>query len=70
MGFVITIKVCSDWERTYFVQSMDEQEAKEKTFKMFRQTMSCWIPDTLQEAEEADEGFYMEVLAIVDQIII
>ena len=69
MGIVITIKVGFDWERTYFVQSMDEYEAKEKAYKMFKQTMSCSLPDTLEEAE-ADESFFIEVLATVEQIII
>ena len=69
MGIVIAIKVGYTWERTYFVQSMDEQEAKEKAYKMFKQTMSCSLPDTLEEAEN-DEGFFMEVLATVEQIII
>lgn len=69
MGIVIFIKVSYKWERTYFVQSMDEHEAKEKAYKMFKQTMTCMLPDTLEEAE-ADEGFFMEVLAVVEQIII
>ena len=69
MGIVIVIKVGYTWERTYFVQSMDEQEAKEKAYKMFKQTMSCSLPDTWEEAEN-DEDFFMEILATVEQIII
>ena len=62
MGLVINIFAYGDWERIYFVQSIDEQEAKEKAFKMFKQTTSCYLPDTLEEAEK-DDGFCVEVVA-------
>lgn len=69
MGLVIKISAYGDWERTYFVQSMNKQEAKEKAFKMFKQTMSCYLPNTLEEAEK-DDGFYVDVIAEIEQIII
>ena len=69
MGLVIIIRFCYDWERTYFVQTLDEEEAKEKAFKMFKQLMSCHLPDTLCEADK-DDGFYIEVKARVEQIIV
>lgn len=69
MGLVIRISYCYDWERTYFVQCMNETEAKHKAFKMFKDTQSCWLPNTLEEAEQ-DDGFICEVVATVEQIII
>ena len=41
MGLVIKILYGYDWEKTYFVQCMNEIEAKKKAFKMFRDTQSC-----------------------------
>ena len=55
MGLVIKISFCYDWERIYFVQDLNETEAKEKAFKMFKDTMSCYLPDTLEEAERIVE---------------
>lgn len=69
MGIVIRISFCYDWERTYFVQSMNELEAKQKAFKMFKDTQSCYLPDTLEEAEN-DDNFVCEIIATVEQIII
>lgn len=69
MGLVIEIRFCYDWNRTYFVQNMNEEEAKEKAFKMFKQTMSCYLPDTLEEAIK-DDSFSIEVIAEIEQIII
>lgn len=69
MGLVIKISYCYDWERTYFVQCMNELEAKQKAFKMFRDTNSCYLPDALEKAEE-DDRFVCEVIAIVEQIIV
>ena len=69
MGLVIEISFCYDWKCTYFVQNMDEKEAKERAFKMFRQTMSCHLPDTLEEVEK-DENFLIEIIAEVEQIIL
>ena len=69
MGIVIRINYCYTWVRTYFVQGLDKNEAKEKAFKMFKQFASCNIPDSLIEAEQ-DESFTIEILAEVEQIII
>lgn len=69
MGLVIKVFAYYDWQQIYFVQNMDEQEAKEKAFKMFKQTMTCYLPDTLEEAEKRD-GFYIEIIEKVDQIIL
>lgn len=69
MGLVIEISFCYDWYRTYFVQNLNEKEAKEKAFKMFKQTMSCYLPDTLEEAIK-DDSFSIEVIAEIEQIII
>lgn len=69
MGLVIKITAYHDWERTYFVQSLDETEAKEKAFKMFKQSSSCYLPDTLEEAEKC-EGIYIEIVTEVEQIIL
>lgn len=69
MGLVIKISFSYKWERTYFVQTLNEAEAKEKAFKMFKQLMSCYLPDTLAEANK-DENFYIEVVTTIEQIII
>lgn len=69
MGLVIKIDYCYDWNRVYFVQNMDETEAKEKAFKMFKQTMSCYLPETLEEAIK-DDRFSIKVITEVEQIII
>lgn len=69
MGLVIEVSFCCDWKCVYFVQNMDEIEAKEKVFKMFKQTMSCHLPDTLEEAIK-DDRFFIEILAEVEQIIL
>ncbi len=69
MGLVIRIDYCYDWNRTYFVQDINEEEAKEKAFKMFKQFMSCHLPDTLEEAVK-DDRFSIEVIAEVEQIIL
>jgi len=68
MGLVIEVSYSCDWYCTYFVQSLNEEEAKEKAFKMFKQTKSCYLPDTLEEAIK--KGFYIKVVAEVDQIIL
>lgn len=69
MGLVIKISFGYKWERIYFVQTLDEEEAKEKAFKMFKQLMSCYLPDTLVEANKG-EDFYIEVVTTIEQIII
>lgn len=76
MGLVIKIWVSDRWEQTYFVQDLNEEEAKKKAYKMFKHDMSCFLPDTLEEAEKCALGnernidFYIEIIATVDQIII
>ena len=45
------------------------EEAKQKAYKMFKSTMSCTLPETLEEAEQ-DDSFYLEVIADVEQIIL
>jgi len=69
MGIVINIRAYGSWERTYFVQDTNETRAKEKAFNMFKQTMSCYLPDSLEEFE-ADDRTSIEVVATVEQIIL
>lgn len=69
MGLVVKISAYYDWEATYFVQTLDETEAKEKAYKIFKQSMSCDIPDTLEEAENND-GIYIEIVTTIDHILI
>lgn len=69
MGLVIQISYCYKWEVTYFVQCMNEEDAKLKAYKMFKDTQSCYLPDTLSEADQ-DESFVCEVIAKVEQIIL
>lgn len=69
MGLVINIGCYGEWSSTYFVQTTDELEAKEKAFKAFRQTASCYLPDTIEEAENCN-GFYIEVADTVDAILV
>lgn len=69
MGLVIEISAYARWECTYFVQDLDEKRAKEKVFKMFKQTVSCCLPDTLEELE-CDDRFCIEVVAKIEEIIL
>lgn len=69
MGYVIQINAYADWERTYFVQGYDETEAVRKAYDMFRGTMSCVLPDTLEEALKSN-GIWIDIRACVDQIIL
>lgn len=69
MGLVIKVFAYYDWQQVYFVQCMNEKEAKEKAFRMFKQITSCYLPNTLEEAEKLD-GFYIEVIEKVNQIIL
>ncbi len=69
MGFAIMISFSYKWERVYFVQECDEQRAKEKAFNMFKGTMGCHLPETLEDANQND-GFYIETLATIEQIIL
>lgn len=69
MGLVVKISAYYDWEATYFVQTLDETEAKEKAYKIFKQSMSCYLPDTLEEAENND-GIYIEIVTTINHILI
>ena len=69
MGLIIRISAYGDWDRTYFIQDLDIDDAKEKAFKIFKQTMSCYVPYTLEEFEN-DDGVCIEVIAKVDQIVL
>lgn len=55
--------------KNIFCARLDKTSAKEKAFKMFKQTMRCYLPETLEELENED-GFYIEVVAEVEQIIL
>lgn len=69
MGLVVRISYCYKWEVTYFVQCANEREAKLKAYKMFKDTESCYLPDTLDDADK-DNDFSCEVIAKVEQIIL
>lgn len=69
MGLVIEVSFSCSWHCIYFVQSINHEEAKEKAFKIFKKTKSCYLPDTLEEAIK-DDSFYIEIIAEVDQIIL
>lgn len=68
MGIVIKINAYGTWECTYLVQTLNGDEAKEKAYKMFKQEVSCYLPDTLEEAEN-DDGIYIQILAQVEHIL-
>lgn len=68
MGLVIEIDAYGEWYCTYLVQTLDETEAKEKAFKIFKQQASCYLPDTLEEAEK-DDGISIKVIAEVEHIL-
>lgn len=68
MGIVIRIDYFPKWGATYFVQTLIEQEAKERAFRMFKQEMSCYLPDTIEGAEQ-EECFLLEVVARVDCVL-
>lgn len=69
MGLVIKISFYYKWEQTYFVQSLNTDEARKKAFKMFKESMGCTLPDTLDEAEK-DESFSIEIITKIEQIIL
>ncbi len=69
MGFVIEVSAYRGLERTYFVQELDISEAKRKAYDMFRKSSSCYLPETLAEAEVSDLVFVIEVCK-VEQIIL
>lgn len=69
MGFAIKISAYYDWSKTYFVQGASEIEALQKAYKMFRDTVSCYIPNTLEEAENCND-ICVEILADIEQIIL
>lgn len=69
MGLIIKISFYYDWERVYFVQELNREEAKQKAYKMFKSTMSCALPETLEEAEQ-DDSFYIKIITDVEQIIL
>lgn len=68
MGLVVEIKAYGEWSCTYLVQTLNKTEAKEKAFKMFKQSTSCYLPDTLEEAEN-DNGISIEIIAEVEHIL-
>lgn len=70
MGLVIKISAFDRWGCTYFVQCLDEEEAKEKAYKMAKQTFSCYMPDTLEESQKEGSNIFIEVLTEIDQIIL
>lgn len=69
MGFAINVSAYLDWEMTYFVQETDEERARQKAYQRAKETWSCVLPDTLEEADASDR-VYVETLAKVDQIIL
>ena len=68
MGFCIKISACYEWSCTYFVQGANEQNAIERAYNMFKDTVSYNCPNTLSEALSSD-SISIDVLAEVEQII-
>nr|DAQ37478.1 MAG TPA: hypothetical protein [Caudoviricetes sp.] len=69
MGFAIRITAYFDWDMTYFVQETDEERAKRKAYQRAKETWSCTLPDTLEEADASDR-VYVETLGTIEQIIL
>ncbi len=69
MGFAINVSAYLDWEMTYFVQETDEERARQKAYQRAKETWSCVLPDTLEEADASDR-VYVETLAKIEQIIL
>ena len=69
MGFAVRIVAYFDWEMTYFVQETDEEKARQKAYRRAKETWSCVLPDTLEEADASDR-VYVEALAEIGQIIL
>ena len=69
MGYAVEVSAYYDWRCTYFVQTPYEEEAKRKAYAMAKGTFSCYMPETLEEAEQ-DKGVYVEVLAKIERIIL
>ncbi len=68
MGIVVCVSAYGEWRRTYFVQTLDEFEAKEKAYEMSKMIFNCNLPDTLDEAEE-NESIIIEIITEVETII-
>lgn len=68
MGLVVKISAYGEWSCTYLVQTLDKTEAKERAFKVFKQSASCYMPDTLEEAEN-DDGISIEIVVEVEYIL-
>lgn len=69
MGFAVKVSAYFDWSCTYFVQTPYKEEAKRKAYEMAKGTFSCYMPKTIEEAEN-DEGICIEVLAEIERIIL
>ena len=69
MGFAVRVVAYFDWEMTYFVQETDEEKARQKAYQRAKETWSCVLPNTLEEADTSDR-IYIETLAEIDQIIL
>lgn len=69
MILVFNIKYCYDYERTYVVHSLSKLEGKQKAFKAFKESTTCNIPDSLEEAEK-DESFLIRFISKADGIIL
>lgn len=77
MGIVIDINIGYEWEHTYFVQTLDETEAKQKAYKMAKQEFKMInnnflnIPDTLEEVKNQDDIMIgIDIIGQVDHILI
>jgi hypothetical protein len=51
------------------VQELDVTKAKRRAFDRFKKTVSCYLPETVEEAETED-SIFIEVICEVEQIIL
>ena len=69
MGYCIKINAYYKWECTYFVQGANVETAINKAYEMFKDTVSCNCPDTLEDARK-DTSIDIDVIAVIETIIL
>ena len=68
MGLVVKICAFYDYEMTFYVQTLDEEKAKEKAYQMFREYYNnLHIPTLIDDIK--DDEIYIDIVATVDCVL-
>ena len=68
MGLVVKICAFYDYEMTFYVQTLDEEKAKEKAYQMFREYYNnLRIPTLIDDIK--DDEIYIDIVATVDCVL-